>query len=282
MIIYLTGKSDYLANRSLKQLKERYLLKNDSAELQEIDPEQKLANWADLLTVPLFASTRLVIVRRAGSLNVDQQSNLSGILAQLPSSTVLAVWDETPLKEPLLSALSQAADKRIALAELSNSQQIKLSKEIAARLGEELSDEAARQIVKDNGPDLWAIDSAVFGFVAGGGHFTSEQSTANDNFLLLRQCERGDFSGAATTLKQEYSSGKPMELLVGSMAAGLRKSRLSSRDRLRVVDLLSDVDLAMKTGLIDDSQAVALLSVELPTTSPNRLQWEVVHDEINS
>jgi DNA polymerase III delta subunit len=238
-------------------------------------------NWADFLAIPLFATTRLIIIRRASELTTSSQDDLATILPQIPNSTILVLWDSGTLTPQLSRALVQHA-KTISLQEPNKIGLVKFVQDSSARQGEPVDKAVAEAIVERNGSDLWAIDSALFGYLAGGGHLdgTREEATV-DSFKLLRLSQAGQFAEVAETLVEEYQAGRAVELLIGSIAAGIRKSRLSQAERLAVVELLADTDLALKTGLLEDSQAVALLKCYLPKPTANRLQWEVVYDEIS-
>jgi len=281
MIIFLSGSSSYLAIKQIQQIREKYLSKNDSSELQEINPETVSANWADLLAVPLFASSRLIIIRRAGEFAQADQENLASVLPNVPSTTVVVIWDSQPLTSKLTETLESLKVKKVTLKEPAGAALVKLIEQKATELGGEISPEDARKIIANNGSDLWAIDSAVFAYVASGTHLVYQQNEQLvDSFKLMRACQNSNFAEAAKALFEEHRAGKPIEMLIGSMAAGVRKARIGLTEKLSVVELLSDIDLALKSGLIEDTQAVALLQIELPKTSSNRLQWEEVYDEI--
>ena len=100
MLISISGADSFLAKEAIGKIKAKYREKNpDGAELIEIDCDGELPNWADLQAVPLFASSRLVIISGVGLLSTKDQDDLAHFLTNLPSSTVAVVWDQKPLKE---------------------------------------------------------------------------------------------------------------------------------------------------------------------------------------
>ena len=67
MIVYIKGSDSFLAREAILAIKKKYLAKNpEGVELIEIDVDTPMINWADLQAVPLFATSRLIIIRHAG------------------------------------------------------------------------------------------------------------------------------------------------------------------------------------------------------------------------
>src|SRR3989344_3442219 len=118
MIVFISGSDSFLARDAVHKLKTKYLEKNpEGVELIEIDATEPMRNWADLKASPLFATSRLIIIKRAGELLVDEQNNLASMLTNLPTSSVVVVWDGKSLKARSPLAVEVAAATKIIEAE---------------------------------------------------------------------------------------------------------------------------------------------------------------------
>src|SRR3989344_3146038 len=157
MLVYLSGSDSFMAREAISKLKTKYLEKNpDGVELIEIDATEPMRNWADLKTVPLFATSRLIIIKRAGELPVDEQNNLASMLTDLPPSSVVVIWDGKPLKaKSPLSAQLEAATKTINTEPLAGSALRNWIKSQANEIGFEITEESVSELVDQYGSDLW-------------------------------------------------------------------------------------------------------------------------------
>src|SRR3989344_9087958 len=116
MLIYISGADSYLAREAISKLKAKYLEKNpDGTELVSIDCTETIPNFADLRAVPLFATSRLIVIKGAGLLAIKDQDDLASYLTDLPTTTIVVLWDSKPLtaKGKLLDIAGQA-DKKIS------------------------------------------------------------------------------------------------------------------------------------------------------------------------
>lgn len=283
MLIYLKGASDYLAGRTMHQLKEKYVAKNpSSAELIEVDNVSPMSNWNDLQAVPLFATTRLVLIRGVGLFPKGAQQDLANQLAALPNTTVVAAWDGSEPDSPLKSVLERAEKIIDVTPPHSQRDRIAFLKRRTKELGHELLEtERYQELVQENDGDLWALDSALFGLLSGQIQpIAPKRRSTDDQFALFRFVERSDWGAAATCLVEEYQAGKPLEMLIGSIASAMRRSRMAPEKKLPVVALVSDVDFGLKTGLIEEDDAVALLYSYLSRPAGKRVQWEEQWEEL--
>lgn len=283
MLIYLSGSSDFLAGQTIKQIKSKYLAKNSNAELVELDETAPSARWIDLRSVPLFATSRLIIIRRAGLLAKASQEELSSQLMALPDSTVVVIWDGAKPASNLATSLA-AAGKIIPLIEpVSTRELVSFLRQRTKQLGHEvLTSEQYQALITEQGSDLWALDSALFAFLAGSTQLKRGRKTTSENqFAIFRLIERADWPAAAAQLITDYQAGTPIELTIGSIASALRRSSIPKAKKLPVTELLSDLDFGLKTGLIEEEDAVALLSSHLSRPSEKRVQWEQLWEENN-
>lgn len=283
MLIFITGENQYLARRSIKQIKAKYLAKNSDAELLELDSDSRITSWADLLAVPLFASSRLVVIQRAGLLSAELQEGLARTLEALPPTTVVAIWDGKKLGEQLLAVANSAS--KVVLANHPNERELMaLLRSITKELGAEPFELGVyKELIAENGSDLWALESAIFTQISGGkASSMGGNSWELERFALFRFVDQQRWGSVADALVEEYRSGKPIEMLIGAIASALRRSRANIEDRLQRVELLADFDLALKTGLVEEEDAIALLRRYLPDPTGYRLQWEQVWEEIHA
>lgn len=284
MIIAVLGSDSFLARSAIQKIRQKYIEKHGDAELLEVEGGSELPNWANLMAVPLFATSRLVIVRSAGKLLKQQQLDLASYLRTLPSTTIAVIWDERSVASELAAVLEQAS-KKIDVSPLTKPNLLKLLRQRTREYGSDLLlDSEYDHLIQENGTDLWALDSALFARIAGGTTQNGEKKAlqGEDQFLLFRLIERGQWRAAAGRVAEEYHFGKPIELIIGAIAAALRRSRLPEEERVSVLDLLSELDFALKTGLIEEGDAVALIKAYLPDRSKNRLQWEQIWEELHA
>lgn len=275
MLIYLQGPSSFLARQAILELKKRYLEKNpDGAELIEIDQDAPMSNWADLQASPLFATTRLAIIKNAGLLSRDQQKNLAGILSQLPKTTVAVVWDGKPPTEPELAKALKAAEKLISTEPPAGPALKKWVAAQAKQFSLELSSEEIQGLVDRFGDDLWAIQTELSTLQhAPKSQASSWQKTAVERPFAIFDLLRGKkWPELRDYLIRAQERGEAMELTLGSLAAAVRKVITDKTEKRRLTDLLADIDIALKTGLIDSTDATALLVAHLPRAK-KRLQW---------
>ncbi len=279
MLVFIEGSDSFLALQAIQQIKRKYLAKNpDGVELLDIDAADGVLNWADLQAVPLFAQTRLVILRRVGQLTVAEQESLAGFLTTSPASTVAVLWDEKalPAKSALAAALQVA--KRISSAPLYGSA---LKNHLIARAklqDHQLTDSEIGQLVSDHGSDLWAGETAITVLALGGQGEARNKARPSEQFALYRAVQTGNWRSAANFIRQDIAAGAPIELLIGMIASALRK-RPATPERRAVTEVLADVDLGLKTGLLDEQSAAALFIAELPIRRQNRVKWEALWEE---
>jgi len=276
MLIYVRGSDSFLAKKAIGQLKAKYREKNPSgAELLEIDAEAELPNWADLQAVPLFATSRLVVIKRAGLLTNAEQEQLANFSGNLPPTTVSVVWDSKKPAAPLASVLEKAA-KVISAEPLSETALRRFVKARAAALGLEPTLEQINHILEGASGDLWFVESELT-YLATAGSMEQRAATkqkVEEPFIYFNLARRRAWSQAARQLLLDYQAGTPFELLLGSLAAAIRKEVTDPAHKRVLVDLLSDIDFGVKTGLLDPGEGVALLSFHLPNPGQNRVQWE--------
>lgn len=268
-----------MARDAINKLKAKYLEKNpDGSELIQIDCDGQTPNWADLQAVPLFATSRLVIIRGAGMLSGKDQEDLAVYLKDLSTTTVAVVWDQKPFKpNSPLSVRTDNAAKTMSAMPLTG---VKLTNWILARAKElemELKADQARLLVDKFEGDLWAIQSEL---ITSRHTSVSTSKWARDvaekPFAVFELVRAKNWRGLGKQIVSSHQSGEAIELTIGSLASAFRKY-LPDSIRAKYVSNLSDIDLALKTGLIDAPDAAALLSQYLSGQSKKGVEWEELY-----
>ena len=276
MLIFVKGSDSFLAREAIAKLKAKYLEKNrDGAELIEIDSLEPMRNWADLKAVPLFATSRLIIIKRAGELLVDEQNNLASMLTDLPSSSVVVVWDAKPFKaNSALSLICDKSPKQIVVEPLMGAALKNWLKAQAAELGFEAGPETIQELTDQYGSDLWAIQTDLR--TRQGAPSTSSWGRAQSEkpFILFDYVRGQKWPELRKHLIASFGRGEAVEMTIGALAAAVRKNISNPDLKRKMTDILSEIDTALKSGLIEAGDAIALLACYLPDVQ-KRVQWEV-------
>jgi len=290
MIVYIKGSDSFLAREAILAIKKKYLAKNpEGVELIEIDADTPMINWADLQAVPLFATSRLIIIKRICELLVDEQASLASILTDLPETSVVVVWDGKPLKtNTTLSHISDKANKIILAEPLVGLGLKNWIKGQATKIGLELSPEAVTDLVDQYGSDLWAISTDLKTRQSGTNTSSWGVGLMVKPFVLFDYIRTRRWPVLKRHLITSLDRGEAAEMTIGSLAAAVRKSNFDRDLKLKITDILSDIDLALKSGLVESADAIALLVCYLPGNaltrygdSQKRVQWENQYDAIN-
>ena len=280
MLIFLEGNESFLANQMIRQLKNRYLAKNPGGvELIQIEADESLVNWADLQAVPLFSQTRLIFIKRVGNLGSTDQQTLAAYLKNIPKSSIVVIWDDKPLnkKSPLMDLLSGPDVKKISTSSLYGEALSKHINKRAKYYGIDVKVEQKAKLISDFGQDLWGMDTELAVMSLGGNQTKSKEKFA-EPFALYRAVQDNNWTKAKKVLLQEHKTGSPIELLVGSIASALRKSA-NGKERESATRILADIDLGIKTGLLDKDSAIALMTADLPKGREKRVEWEELWEE---
>ncbi|MEX0594710.1 MAG: hypothetical protein WD157_01250 [Patescibacteria group bacterium] len=279
MLIFIQGNESFLAHQIIRQLKDKYLAKNpDGVELMDADASEQPINWADLRAAPLFAQNRLIFIRQVSALITSEQESLANYLSNLPESSVVVIWDGKPLKKgQLLDRLSATSVKKINTAPLTG---LALAKHIDARSKHHqiaLTGEQKNRLQGDFGNDLWGMETEL-AVMSLGSEQSQSKVRASEPFAFYRAVQTGNWLQAKKLLLKDHAAGVPIELLIGSIASAIRKSNQPANYR-ELVNTLADLDLGLKTGLIDESSAIALMRTDLPKSRQKRVVWEEQWEE---
>jgi len=280
MLIYLEGNESFLAKEAIEKLRAKYLEKNTGGvELVDIDVAEGKINWADLQAVPLFSQARLVFLRHLWQLPLPEQESLASFLQNIPGTTVVVAWEGIKVlpKNSRLQKVLQNAQKKI---DVSLPTGAGLKKYLAARAKHhqlEIDNQLEQLLIKDFGNDLWALENEL-AVLALGGRVNASAKQAVEPFALYRQVSRGNWARVKELLVSEFRAGSPIELLIGSIASALR-DKPASHERRAATEVLVDIDAGLKTGLLDEAAAVAMLEVDLPKGRQNRVEWEKLWEE---
>lgn len=284
MLIYVAGSDVFLAKRALDQLKAKYIEKNSAAELVELDGDAASPNWADLQAVPLFATSRLVVVKQAGLLPAAEQDQLASFAANLPSTTVLVLWDAKKLT-PALLEMCRKASKVISVEPMGEAAQRRWLLKRAKELGLNLEPAVVAGLLGAAGGDLWFLETELQYLAASSGvaepSSYQPRAVADDRFIYFRLVRSGAWRAIGVRLSRDFGAGEPFELTLGSLCAAVRKEVADVNERRLIVELLGDFDFAVKTGLIEPGQAIALLAHHLPNRSRKRVHWEAMWEGLN-
>jgi DNA polymerase III delta subunit len=281
MLIAIRGTDSFLAGETIRQIKDRYRAKHGpTGDLVEFDGSTPPNGWVDLGATSLFTSSRLVIVTRAHELEADSRQALAQALDRLPTSTVAVIWDALASKkpDPLELRLNQA-DKTIAAAPLAP---IRLKSWLtlqAKQQGLTVTPEGLEALIAEHGSDLWALSTALK-TVGAAGVGASKKTTTDEPFIHFSLIRRGDWARLRQQLRQDYQAGKPIELILGTLAAAVRKLPLTAKSpRRALAGYLAELDFGLKTGVLDSASVFALLVAHLPQPSRTNVQWQKVWEE---
>lgn len=303
MLVYIQGADSYLAKQAIDQLKAKYLAKNDGAELIEISADEPLPNsstslragFADLAAVPLFATSRLAIIKKVGLLDVGTQDGLASILGNLPPTTVAVIWDQKPLlAASALAKTLSAASKKIPAEPLKDLALRRWVQARAQELAVELEADTLQNLLSSGGGDLWFLETELKYLATAEGDQNANTHRQNvksddyfkprggknqepsDYFIYYRLVRGRAWAKIGRQLAVDFQTGTPFELLLGSLAAAIRKEITDRKEKARLTDLLGDVDFGAKTGLINPGDAIALLAHRLPNPAGERVHWEAM------
>lgn len=278
MTIFITGTDSYLAAQAIRQIKDKYLVKNDGAELIEIDESSSEPNWADLRAVPLFATSRLVVIRRLGFFPAATLKNVARILGDVPDSTVLVIWDAKTISEAELTKVLSGAKKTITVTTPTGRSRTAWLQKRARELEVELTAEDLAELTTVPVSDLWWLETELES--RRGGQKSASREQASEPFALFNLIRKRDWAGVKKELVKKAREGEPIELTLGMLAAAVRKELKGKREAETILPFLLDIDLGLKTGFLGGESATALISHHLPDVPANRVQWEKSWEEM--
>lgn len=282
MLIFLSGADSYLAKQTVDEIKHKYLAKNDGAELIEINGDETLrANFADLQAVPLFATSRLVIIREAAKLLAAAQDDLASFLGNLPSTTVVVLWDGGSLR-PSLSEAMKKAGKTISVAPLEGPALKRWVLKEAKNIDFSIDEPTINLLIENCGSDLWALTQELKLLSLGGELSEARVKKGGFDFAYFRLCRSGNWAGIQRQLSEDLKNGRPIELIMGELSAAVRKEARNKEEKAKITDILMDLDVALKTGLLDEPGVVAMLISALPNSSIKKVEWEEAWQELAS
>ena len=253
-------------------------------ELREITADGGSVNWADLQAVPLFATSRLVIIKSAGRLLKDQQENLAHFLKNIPETTVVVLWDDKAIdtKSTLAEAL-KSARQTISAAPLNNTSLSGWIEKRAKQLGLIISQEIISNIIDGCGNNLWAIENELIYLNNSNDaeKHLAKRTVLGEPFAVFNHVRNSQWSIVKKIIRDELETGMAIEMILGGVAAAVRKEVRDRSSQEEITDLLMDIDFGLKTGALDDQAAASLLIAHLPKPAPIRVQWEKIWEEIN-
>ncbi len=282
MLVFVTGNDSYLAASAINQIKQKYLQKNDGAELIEFDESVPEPNWADLQAVPLFATSRLVVIRRLGLFPAATLQALPRILGDVPASTVVVIWDAKAISQPELNETLKGAAKVIQVTTPTGRARTNWLQKRAKELEVTLSSEELTELTNANIADLWRLETELQSRVGGQSTGAAAKGAHSEPFIFFNLVRRRDWAAIKRELAVKVNEGEPIELTIGSLAAAVRKELRDEAQARAILTFLLDIDLGLKTGFLEGESAAALIGANLPTPNANRVQWEQAWEEMAS
>jgi len=279
MLIFISGTDSYLARQALARLRQQYQAKNpNNLELAvlEAGDDSLTTNWADLQAVPLFSSSRLIIITGAGLLPPAEQDTLAHYLGNLPPTTVVALWDQKPLPaKSVLGQICQRAPKQISVEPLEGKALERWILGEASQRSLKLTEAQVKQLNERFGNDLWALSTELTSQALSHQQTSSwSKNPAGESLDYFRHLQAKNWRALKGALHRASRRGEPIELVVGVLAAAIRRQRQDKAWQVAATDFLSDIDLGLKLGLIEADEALSLISSRLPQPTQAAVQWE--------
>lgn len=278
MIIYLKGSNSFLGLKTIREIIDKYKLKNNNAyELFVYDSESQFNNFADLTALPLFSTARLFVFKRVSDFSQTIQEQLSHYLSKIPQSTVVVVWDGGDILESL-SLILNKAEKIFNVSEPDQKTIRSLAQKEIKKNDWKITDADLEDIL-NNETDIWQVLSQLKIIALGGELNHQSQTTSTERFIYYRLLRSKDNLAIAQQVRADYQQGKSIDLLIGEITGAIKKEVVDDRKKLTYIDGLISIDFGRKTGQLDDKAVIALISTLLVNDQQKRLQWEKIWQE---
>lgn len=282
MLIYLRGEDGYLAKQTVGQIKQRFRQKNPSSAEINIYAGEESYNWADLSLSNLFGEKQLLTIYAGGRFSNEIQSELATYLPQKSSDTIVVFWDEVAVKNPELDSVLLASPKIIDVSLTDRGLIAKQIALIANKLGVKLSKQDIGELTAIANDNLWFIDTHLAKRSLGYYEVIAE-SGENERFAYYNALREKNFSKIIKCIQADYALMTPVELVIGSLNAAMKKYLIAA-DRRPLSEKLLGIDIAVKTGLINDKDAYAMLVILFQQRdtekSAKRVLWEKQWEEV--
>ena len=263
MLIYLRGEDTFRAREAIRSLKQKFRLKHPDGHVRQVS---EAVNWSELISFDLWQNPQLIIIEEAAQLGLKDQTALVRLIKQ-DESVIWLIWDGGELKDQPLRKGLAAADRIINVEPLSREQ---LAKWLNRRIERDEIDGAALNRLSQMGNDLWFLDTELALIKLGSRSYSTlrEQIEPREIYRVARKSDSRSLAGL---VKIAARTGLPAELVIAMISSALASVSRVNRD---LVELLADLDVALKSGLLDGRAALTILSSRLLELRASRIQWE--------
>ncbi|MFO0862972.1 MAG: DNA polymerase III subunit delta [Candidatus Saccharibacteria bacterium] len=163
MIFYFYGENSFAIQQQLSALSEQYQKKTGgSLEIERFDmssdPLSKLLN--SLGVIPMFASSRLLIVRDFGLLKLEK-AKLEQMLGMVSESTILVLIDSNPDKRSAVYKVLSSLKNAKKFDNLSQPQLVGWIRKLVANEGATIDNRTISVLIEKVGFDQWQLQNEI-------------------------------------------------------------------------------------------------------------------------
>jgi len=163
MIFYFYGENSFAIQQQLNALSEQYQKKTGgSLEIERFDmssdPLSKLLN--SLGVIPMFASSRLLIVRDFGLLKLEK-AKLEQMLGMVSESTILVLIDSNPDKRSAVYKVLSSLKNAKKFDNLSQPQLVGWIQKLVANEGATIDNRTISVLIEKVGFDQWQLQNEI-------------------------------------------------------------------------------------------------------------------------
>ena len=163
MIFYFYGENSFAIQQQLNALSEQYQKKaGGSLEIERFDmssdPLSKLLN--SLGVIPMFASSRLLIVRDFGLLKLEK-AKLEQMLGMVSESTILVLIDSNPDKRSAVYKVLSSLKNAKKFDNLSQPQLVGWIQKLVANEGATIDNRTISVLIEKVGFDQWQLQNEI-------------------------------------------------------------------------------------------------------------------------
>ncbi len=294
MVLYLYGSNTYAITHQLKRMKSKYYaMAGPEGDFSRVDLQDKGIGSliSNLATVPMFVSTRLVVVDGISTIK-PTPSQINTILDQTPESTILVLIDPNPDKRTSVFKILSKISGATGYQDIPRYKLAAWVKAEARRLGAEIDTNTIEYLLDHVGLDQWTLHNELTKLGSYNSVITKasidDVSTAsfdNTAFDLAESLVKHDTNRAIRLYQQLSKQGHADQMILGAityqfrtlMIVILNDSRLTNAyhmssyplqkargisGKLDIDDIksafryIARADMATKTGELGSSEAM--------------------------
>ncbi len=226
MVFYLYGKNSFAINHQAGLIKSKYIEKTKAdVDLANINvDEQGIGNLlGNLLTMPMFVSSRLVVVSNLAHAKPTQQQ-IDAIINTTSATTNLVVLDPNPDKRTLLYKAMRGLKGAKEFNILNPQQLLKWLLAESHKLGSTLSSQTASYLIDLVGIDQWSLYNELAKLASYNSTITKSsidelatQTLENSAFVLAEALVRKDLVRVIKLYKQLHLQGYADQMILGAI-----------------------------------------------------------------